>query len=393
MSSGEVTTVFIIHVGVTNFPSIPCFFGGAIQRRIWELARTQAVSGDEVAIVSIGKAGETKTIEGIRIVYIRCLMAGPLRHLEFLGRAALAIRRISRGRRHVVVHFHSQPEGALFRAVFRTPAVLSYDFFRFRRGRKGLVGVIIRYCLLRFDHLLPCSEYCKKESTDYWDLPAGRVSVLYNGVNTDQFRPLGRGRAAELSAISSASCIALYVGRIARQKGSEILIAAAERLAARRIPVAVVAAGPIGQFDADGDNGDWIGRMRRAGITYLGAIREDRLAAIYCSADVFVMPTIELEMFGMAALEALACGVPVIATDHGGLPEVITVDCGVFVPVSDAIALASAVERLVLDPGERAQLAAAAVERAEVFSWNAIARRARTHYAAALGESARNGSE
>lgn len=385
--------MLIIHVGVTNFPSVPSPLGGAIQRRIWELARTQTLSGDEVAIISIGEAKGTRTIDGVLIVYLRCLMAGPLRHLEFLGRAALAIRRISYGRRRVVVHFHSQPEGALICAALRRPAVLSYDFFRFRRGRKGPIGAIIRYCLLRFDQLLPCSEYCRKESSDYWDLPAGRVSVLYNGVNTDQFRPLGLGRAAELSAIAPGHCIALYVGRIARQKGSEILIAAAEHLATLGVQAAVVAAGPISQFDAKGDDGDWIGRLRRAGITYLGAIREDRLAAIYSSADIFVMPTIELEMFGMAALEALACGVPVIATDHGGLPEVITPNCGVLVPARDAAALASAIERLVLDPRERARLAGGAASRARAFSWHEIARRARFRYAAVLQESAGAGSE
>ncbi len=307
-----------------------------------------------------------------------------MRHIEFLARAALVIRRVSCGHRDVVVHFHSEPEGIVFKALFRRPSVLSYDFFRFRGGRRGIVGFLVRRCLLHFDRLLPCSEYCQRQSVEYWDLPEERVSVLYNGVNTGQFRPRQQARASELATIPATHSIALYVGRIARQKGSDVLIAAAERMGSHGVPVAVVAAGPMSQFDRDVDDEKWAERMRNAGVTYLGAVPEERLAAVYCSADIFVMPTVELEMFGMAALEALACGIPVVATNHGGLPEVVNASCGLLIPAGDALALSTAVERLVYDPKERSRLGAAAVERASKFVWDAVATTARAVYSTAL---------
>ena len=65
-------------------------------------------------------------------------------------------------------------------------------------------------------------------------------------------------------------------------------------------------------------------RISEVGGIYLGPVQEKDLAATYNLCDVFVMPTRSIEMFGMAALEAQACGKPVVCSQHGGLPEVIS---------------------------------------------------------------------
>jgi D-inositol-3-phosphate glycosyltransferase len=92
-------------------------------------------------------------------------------------------------------------------------------------------------------------------------------------------------------------------------------------------------------------------------------------------ADVVVMPTRELEMQGMAALEAQACGTPVVASDQGGLPETVPDGCGVRFAPGDADALAQAVRGLLADEGARAAYSAAALEHARWLSWERIADR------------------
>jgi D-inositol-3-phosphate glycosyltransferase len=89
-------------------------------------------------------------------------------------------------------------------------------------------------------------------------------------------------------------------------------------------------------------------------------------------AEVFVMPTRELEMQGMAALEAQACGTPVVASDHGGLPETVPDGCGALFPPGDAPALADALASLLVDEVKRSACSAGALEHARSLSWRRI---------------------
>jgi N-acetyl-alpha-D-glucosaminyl L-malate synthase BshA len=91
------------------------------------------------------------------------------------------------------------------------------------------------------------------------------------------------------------------------------------------------------------------------------------LAAVLADADLFLLPS-ETESFGLAALEALACGVPVIASDVGGLPEVVSDgEVGFLCPVGDVAAMSARARRLLDDPALRAEMAAAARLRAETL--------------------------
>ena len=120
--------------------------------------------------------------------------------------------------------------------------------------------------------------------------------------------------------------------------------------------------------------------MARVGATYLGRLPERDLSGLLSMADLFAMPTVELEMQGMAALEAEACGTPVVASDHGGLREMVPESCGVRVPVGDSDALADAALSLLEHPDERERLGIAAREHAERYSWESIAERAVNAY-------------
>lgn len=345
----------IVHLSIGALPPPFVTSGGAVQRRVAELAREQARRGHDVTVLAPGATAGQKRIDGVAVHFFRCRFRAPFDHLEFQTRALLTARRL----RPDVVHVHNEPEAGAVARRLGLRAVLSYDNYFFRGGR---LHAVYRRALMGYAALLPVSGYCQQASTAYWQL--GRTTVVANGVDVEHFVPDPAGAAAE----EMDGSVVLYLGRVCRQKGSDLLLAAAPRLNAR-----VVVAGPIGQFGGVVEpEVDWEQAMTDAGVVYLGRVADARLPGLLTRADVFVMPTRELEMQGMAALEALACGTPVVASDHGGLPETVPPDCGRLFAPGDVDDLVAQVNDLLADPGRRAAMGAAGRRHAETYAWHHI---------------------
>ena len=372
----------IAHVSVGSLPPVFSNFGGAIQRRVAELASEQARRGHEVTVFSPGERPGSEDRDGVSVRYVRTRIGTPLAHLEYQLRV-LTVLASERGGRPQIAHFHSEPEAAVFGAPLRVPTVLSYDNYFFRGGKASRLYPAYRAALRRFDLLLPCSEYCARKSTEYWTLPGERVEVLYNGVDTEQFRPESAWGMRERARLGLKGPVLMYLGRVCRQKGSDVLLAAFEELRRVRPELSLVLVGPIEDFDERGRGGEievWQERISAAGAKYLGAVPEARLAGLLNMADLLVMPTVELEMFGMAAMEAEACGTPVVASDHGGLPETVPPECGIRFRTGDARDLARSVLAILDLDDRRAEYASHARQHALSFSWHRIAERLDKYY-------------
>jgi glycosyltransferase involved in cell wall biosynthesis len=341
--------------------------GGATQRRIVETASRQAQLGYEVAVYAAGQDNVVEQIKGFELRTVRCLASGPMRRLEFLVRATADLRR----RRPDLVHFHGIPEGAVAMRGF-CPTVLQYDYYIFMRGRlKGLY----RRALRKFDRLLPVSRYCRRAAMDYWDIPQVPNEVLYNGVNVEQFSPdPAAGLAMRARYGIGDAPVMLYVGRVCEQKGTDTLLGAYELLRARVPRARLVVAGPPGQFGLT-EGIPLTSRIEQVGGLYLGAVDESDLSAVYNMCDVFVMPTREYEMFGMAAAEAQACGKPVVCARHGGLVEVISERSGRYFTPGDAAELAGTLEELLTGRAMYQELACEARRNAMRFAWPVIVNR------------------
>jgi len=357
----------ISHVSVSTLPVLHRF-GGAIERRIVEIAREQARRGHRVSVYSVGDTSGTREVDGVTYHFLKCRTRLPFRHLEFQYRVVRELRR----RSDDVLHFHSQPEGAWMSQTVGARKVLSYDFFQFRGGRQTPLYHLYKRVLRSFDLLLPCSRYCLEESQSFWSFPASKLRILYNGVNTQQFRPDPEAAARERGQLGIDGKVMLYVGRVCEQKGSDVLLRAARTLRERRRDVRLVIAGPVGQFGRNDDPHGWVARIEEVGGLYLGPVEERRLNAIYNLADVFVMPTRVNEMFGMAAVEAQACGKPVVASDSGGLKEVVPSSCGARVPVGDSPRMADEVEKLMDDAELYAACSSNALVNAATYDWARI---------------------
>jgi D-inositol-3-phosphate glycosyltransferase len=162
---------------------------------------------------------------------------------------------------------------------------------------------------------------------------------------------------------------------VCAQKGTDVLLGAYRHLIDQGGSAELLIAGPVEQFSsgaATRADTEWAEAIEAAGARYLGVVPDERLAGLMTAADVFVMPTVELEMQGMAALEAQACGTPVVATDHGGLPETVPAGCGQLVPVNDAPALSEALAGLLDDPSRLRRSGERALEHARSLSWARI---------------------
>ncbi len=357
----------ISHISVSTLPVLHRF-GGAIERRIVEIAQEQVRRGHRVSVYSVGDDTQTREVNGVTYRFLKCRTRLPWKHFEFQYQAVRELKKHADD----VLHFHSQPEGAMMSKTLAGKKILSYDYFAFRGGRTTPLFHVYKHVLRRFDLLLPCSQYCLEESQNFWNLPVNKLKVLFNGVNTLQFKPDSAAAARERDLLGIDKRVMLYVGRVCTQKGSDVLLQAAKALSARRSDVQLVIAGPIGQFGLKDDPERWVERIQEVGGIYLGAVEESRLASVYNLADVFVMPTRLLEMFGMSAVEAQACGKPVVASDCGGLREVVPTNCGARFPVGNADALAAEIAQLIDDPARYASCAANALRNAATYDWTCI---------------------
>ncbi|MFW3168582.1 glycosyltransferase [Geodermatophilus sp. CPCC 206100] len=194
-------------------------------------------------------------------------------------------------------------------------------------------------------------------------IPSGFDPALFAGRQADAFPGAGRPRLG-------------YVGRLAPQKRVDLLVAAFDRMREDAVLVVV----------GDGPDGDLVRSMvaaspRRDRITVAGFVEHAAVPAVLASLDVLVLPSAYEEM-GSVLTEAMAAGLPVVASAVGGIPEVVRDGAtGLLVPPGDADALAAALDRLVADPDLRARLAAGARRRAHDYSWPQLAGRVAEVYA------------
>ena len=369
----------IAHVGPATLP-VGYSFGGAVERRMVELAAAQLQRGDDVLVVSVAPDGDEPRGEGparaVPILDVPCRTRRPLRDMELLLKARSGIRNFAPD----VIHVHNSSTAAVCLTGLPAPKVLTFDFFRYRGTEFAVAKAAHRAALKAFDLLMPVSDFCAREAAEYWSFPLADLRVLPNGVNVEQFSPDDSRRVAARRRYELNGRLVIgYVGRVCEQKGSDTLAEAFRRVKKAHPDTALLVAGPT----------DFFGQTRPTALTdqikelggrWLGPVPENEVADVFRSLDICAMPTREDEMFGMAAAEALSSGTPVVCSDLGGLPEVVSSSAGVLVEPGDAEALAVELIALCDDRAALARLAAAAPGEARKFTWPAIADRAEELY-------------
>ena len=212
-----------------------------------------------------------------------------------------------------------------------------------------------------------------------------RIAVIPCGVDTELFTP-GDPAAARAALGLDDRPRLLYVGRIAPIKGLETLLDGMARLRAGGRPVHLCIVGGDADEPLNGHEGELRAQLGRLDlgdtVTFVGAQPQERLRTWYVAADASVLPSY-YESFGMVALEAMACGSPVIASRVGGLQTTVRDRVtGVLVPDHDAAALADALGRLLDDPDLRWRLGREGVRWAAQHRWPCVAEAVCREYAA-----------
>lgn len=373
----------VAHIGPAVLP-VGYSSGGAVERRMVELAAAQLHRGDEVLVVSLARKEDELRSKGaarsVPILDIVCRTRRPLRDIELLLRARSGIRNFAPD----VIHVHNSATAAVCLAGIPAAKVLTFDFFRYRGSERPTGKALYRRALKAFDLLMPVSNYCAHEAAKYWSLPLAEYRVLPNGVDVEQFSPDDSRRTAARNRYGlNGQLVIGYVGRVCEQKGSDTLADAFQTVKTVHPDTALLVAGPTDVFGQTRPN--WLtDQIQEVGGHWLGPVSEDELADVFRALDICAMPTRQDEMFGMAAAEALSSGTPVVCSDLGGLPEVVPSSAGVLVQPGDAKALGEELIALCEDRDALARLAAAAAGEASRFTWAAVADRAEELYRGVL---------
>jgi glycosyltransferase involved in cell wall biosynthesis len=174
----------------------------------------------------------------------------------------------------------------------------------------------------------------------------------------------------------------VFVGRLHRQKQVDTLVRAAPLLRTPGVSVLVV---------GDGPDRAWLQELADpALVRFTGFVPHDEVPAVLRHSDVFVLPS-RYEELGSVLLEAMHCGVPIVASDTGGIPDVITDGVtGRLVPPGDPAAVASAVDALLADRAAAARLGAAAQEAAGAYDWDVLADQVLRVYSSVVAAPRRN---
>ena len=239
---------------------------------------------------------------------------------------------------------------------------------------------LVRGSVRRAARVIAVSEFTRTDLCEVYGVDPGKVVAIPNGVSA-AFRPVDGAKEIVLHRFGIDRPYVLCVGALQPRKNVPLAIEAYAQVAGRGTDCEFVIAG--------GDRGgrlDVLDAILRTGLTgrvhLVGRVEDETLPALYTGARALIFPSL-YEGFGLPALEAMACGTPVVASNTTGLAEAVG-DAGLTVDPHSASELAGAIRRVLDDPELSDRLVAAGLARAAEFTWARTARATADVYHEAL---------
>jgi len=242
------------------------------------------------------------------------------------------------------------------------------------RGQRLYHRVFTRLSAARATRIIAISEATRRDLATFYGTPTAKMRVVYHGVDA-RFRPQAAAGAAEVARrYGIDTSYLLFVSTVQPRKNVARLIeafAVARARLGQHCPLRLVLAGKRGWMT------EQIERRAAAlgienSVSFLGYVDNIDLPALLAGALAYVVPSL-YEGFGMTALEAMACGTPVLASNTSSLPEVVG-DAGLLVDPLDTQAIASGIQQLAEDAALRDELRERGLRRVAGWTWQRCAR-------------------
>lgn len=358
---------------------------GGIAAHVANLAAHLAKRGHQVIVVTLRYSRSLPFRQqsgNLEVVRFLVPNVSKLRGLCFVIQAAPFLFAVSLWRRFDVVHWHNFFPDALIalfgrakRTVFTNHSSTFLEIYEKGGGR--LIQWLTRYA----DKIIGPSRELAEKSCAFFHRQPNDVACIPNGVDTDLFRPLdpdSRRRKREklfcTYKMGPETSLIVCPRRLEPKNGVRYFVEAVPTIVMRYPQTLCLILGN----DADPEYAKEVRALsRRIGvdgyIKFLGPVPNTEIVSYYQVADVVVLPSL-MEATSIAGLEAMACGVPIVGTDVGGIPEIVRDGHnGIIVPPCDPEAIAAAITALMDDPELRDRLSTRARELAEAcFSWTRI---------------------
>jgi D-inositol-3-phosphate glycosyltransferase len=365
---------------------------GGLNVYVLELARQLAGAGCIVDIFSRATSLDTPEVTqlepGLRVIH---LQAGPARSLppeevyEQLDAfyAALLAFNLRNEVSYDVVHSHywlSGLVGERLKTAWRVPHVAMFHTLGEIKNRSSLseheteLRIESERAVLRgADRVICATEQERAFLRQLYGADVAKVSVIPLGVDMDRFRPAAKQAARETLGLKDER-IVLFVGRIEPLKGVDILINAAAMLESDvDCSVLIVGGDEASQPEVEALQGLARQRGIEHRVAFVGAVDHEKLPLYYNAADVCVVPS-HYESFGLVAVEAMASGVPVVASRVGGLTGTVKDgETGYLIPWLCPEPFAERIELLLDNEPLRQNLGEAAREAVARYRWENVA--------------------
>lgn len=241
--------------------------------------------------------------------------------------------------------------GVFLGRIFQKPVIIStHSIYNFPKN--GLYPSFVRFLFKNCNHILTLSNQSKQEILSL-GIPGSKVSVFTYWINQNIFKPMDK-ESTRKSLKLKEGFICLFVGRLVSGKGVEELLEASKKT--KEIIFLIVGDGPLRSGIVNVMN-------TQANIKFVGKVDNTKLPTYYNAANVLIVPSTHEEGFGRVILEALSCGLPVVASNRGGIREALSEKVGIFIEVN-----AKNIEKILLEVTSNPKMLSAKTSKARAYA-------------------------
>lgn len=345
-------------------------FPGGVTQHVRALARHLRQRGHQVDIIAPTSIPQpiTEGVVPLGVPVHALPMSGATARVAIAPTVWRAVGEILQHRPYDIIHLHEPTAPPLSLAVIhhaRVPIVGTFHQYRLRHPYNEVAHPLTRRFVAKLSARIAVSEAALATAAPYFP---GNYERIPNGVDGDFYRT-----AAPLPRVQDGHHLnILYMGRLESRKGLRYLLQAYQQVRSHIPHARLWVVGAYNKAERLAFV-RWVRHHRLRGVRFVGQVDEATKARWYRSADIFCAPSTGYESFGMVLLEAMAAGVPVVASDIPGYREVLQHrKTGWLVPPCNSTALATALLALLRDASMRHQIAAAAGEAIAPYEWHTV---------------------